>query len=47
VTPRGLIDCLIASVARRNPAEVLAADTDLSRVATIVAIDLDDASIEA
>jgi predicted nucleic acid-binding protein len=47
VTPRGLIDCMIASVARRNQAAILAADTDLSRVARIVGIDLDDASIKA
>lgn len=46
VTPRGLIDCIIASVARRNQATLLAADTDLSRVARIVGIDLDDASIK-
>ncbi len=47
VTPRGLIDCMIASVARRNQAAMLAADTDLSLVARIVGIDLDDASIQA
>jgi len=47
VTPRGLIDCMIASVARRNQATLLVADTDLSRVARIVGIDLDDASVKA
>lgn len=47
VTPRGLIDCMIASVARRNQATLLAADSDLSRVATVVGINLDDASIKA
>lgn len=47
VTPRGLIDCMIAAVARRNQATLLAADADLSRVAEIVGIDLDDASIKA
>lgn len=47
VTPRGLVDCLIASVARRNRAALLAADADLIRVARIVGIDLDDASIKA
>ena len=46
VTPRGLIDCLIASVARRNHATLLAADADLSRVARVVGIDLDVASIK-
>lgn len=47
VTPRGLIDCMIASVARRNQAALLAADADLSRVAKIAGIDLDEASIKA
>ena len=47
VTPRGLIDCMIASVALRNQATLLAADADLSRVAEIVGIDLDEASIKA
>jgi predicted nucleic acid-binding protein len=47
ITPRGLIDCMIASVARRNQAAVLTADSDLSRVARVVGIDLDDASITA
>ena len=46
VTPRGLIDCLISSVARRNQATLLAADADLSRVAGVVGIDLDVASIK-
>jgi predicted nucleic acid-binding protein len=46
VTPRGLIDCMIASVARRNQAAVLTADSDLSRVAGIVGIDLDHGSIK-
>ncbi|HEX6394844.1 MAG TPA: PIN domain nuclease [Acidimicrobiales bacterium] len=46
VTPRGLIDCMIAAVARRNQATLLAADTDISRVARIVGINLDDASIK-
>ena len=47
VTPRGMVDCMIASVALRNRATLLAADLDLSRVASIVGIDLDDASIRA
>jgi predicted nucleic acid-binding protein len=44
VTPRGLLDCLIASVARRHAATLLAQDTDLSRVAAAVGIDVDRAS---
>ena len=47
VTPRGMVDCMIASVALRHGASLLAADVDLGRVATIVGIDLDDASITA
>jgi predicted nucleic acid-binding protein len=44
VTPRGMVDCMIASVALRNRATLLAADVDFSRMAIIVGIDLDDAS---
>ena len=44
VTPRGMVDCLIASVAHRHQATLLVADRDLSRVAGVVGIDLDDAS---
>ena len=47
VTPRGMVDCMIASVALRHRATLLAADVDLSRVATIVGIELDDASSRA
>jgi len=47
VTPRGLIDCLIASVALRHQATLLAADADLSRVARVVGIELDRASTTA
>ncbi len=41
VTPRGLLDCLIAAVAWRSGATLLAQDIDLSRVATIVGIPID------
>ena len=44
ITPRGMVDCMIASVAHRHGATLLAADADLSRVAEVVGIDLDDAS---
>jgi len=47
VTPRGMVDCMTASVALRHRATLLASDADLSRVAAIVGIDLDDASISA
>lgn len=46
VTPRGLIDCLIASVAQRHEAALLSADADLSRIAQVVGIDLDRASTD-
>jgi len=45
VTPRGMVDCMIASVARRHGATLLAHDADLSRVASVVGIELDDASL--
>ncbi len=44
VTPRGMVDCMIASVAHRHGAALLASDADLVRVAHVVGIDLDDAS---
>lgn len=44
ITPRGMIDCLIAAVALRHGAKLLAADADLSRVAGVVGISLDGAS---
>ena len=47
VTPRGLIDCMIASVAWRRGATVLAHDADLDRVARVVGIELDRASLRA
>lgn len=44
ITPRGLIDCMIASVALRTEAVLLAHDADLNRVAKVVGIEMDDAS---
>ena len=44
ITPRGLVDCMIASVAQRHRATLLALDVDLARVASIIGIELDDAS---
>jgi predicted nucleic acid-binding protein len=41
VTPRGMVDCLIAAVAQRLGVALLAADADLVRVAAVVGIDLD------
>jgi predicted nucleic acid-binding protein len=44
VTPRGLIDCMIAAVAMRNNAELLAYDGDFVKLATIVSLRLDPAT---
>jgi hypothetical protein len=44
VTPRGLIDCMIAAVALRHEATLLTADADLERVAVVMGIDLDRSS---
>jgi predicted nucleic acid-binding protein len=41
VTPRGMVDCMIASVAARHEAALLARDADLVRVATVIGITLD------
>jgi hypothetical protein len=45
VTPRGMIDCMIASVAYRHGATLLAHDADMSRVADVVGIEMDPASL--
>jgi len=47
VTPRGLIDCMIAAVAWRSGATLLAHDADLDRVARVIGIELDRASLRA
>ncbi len=44
ITPRGLVDCMIAAVAWRQQATLLACDADLSHVARIAGIELDDSS---
>ena len=41
VTPRGMVDCMIAAVALRNGAAVLAADSDLGRVADVMGIEME------
>ena len=45
ITPRGMVDCMIASVAWRRGAALLTADADLDRVARLIGIDLDDATL--
>lgn len=47
VTPRGMIDCMIAAVAWRSGAAVLAWDADLDRVARLIGIEVDGASLRA
>ncbi len=44
ITPRGLVDCMIAAVAERLDAGLLAADAHLARIARVVGIRLDAAS---
>jgi predicted nucleic acid-binding protein len=45
VTPGGLLDCMIAAVAWRRGASVLSYDADMARVADVVQIELDEASL--
>lgn len=47
ITPRGMIDCMIATVAWRSDATLLAHDVDLDRVAGVIEIKLDAASLRA
>lgn len=47
VTPRGMVDCMIAAVAWRYRAAILSHDVDLDRVAQVVGIDMDDASLRS
>jgi predicted nucleic acid-binding protein len=44
ITPRGMIDCMIAAVAWRQGATLLCCDADLERVANVIGIGLDEAS---
>ncbi len=45
ITPRGMIDCMIAAVAWRRGAGLLCFDVDLERVASVIGIELDEASV--
>jgi predicted nucleic acid-binding protein len=47
VTPRGLVDCMIAAVALRHGSSVLAHDIDFARVARVMGLQLDSASLIA
>lgn len=44
VTPRGMIDCMIAAVAWRSRAALLSYDRDLDQVARVIGIEQDPAS---
>lgn len=45
ITPRGMLDCMIAAVAWRHGATLLAHDADMDRVARLTEIRLDAASL--
>jgi predicted nucleic acid-binding protein len=47
ITPRGMLDCMIAAVAWRRRATLLAHDANMDRVARVVEIELDTASLRA
>ncbi len=47
VTPRGMLDCMIAAVAWRSGATLLAHDVDMSRIAGVLQIQLDESSRRA
>jgi predicted nucleic acid-binding protein len=40
-----MIDCMIAAVAWRNAASLLALDADMARLARVIGIAVDDASV--
>lgn len=41
LTPRGLVDCMIASIALRSDAAILAADRDFEQMASILPLRID------
>jgi predicted nucleic acid-binding protein len=45
VTPRGMVDCMIAAVAWRRAATLLAYDVVMARVACVIGIEIDGASL--
>lgn len=47
VTPRGMVDCMIASVALRREATLLSQDADMDRLARVAGIGMDRASLRA
>jgi predicted nucleic acid-binding protein len=47
VTPRGMVDCMIAAVSLRRAATLLSHDADMDRLAQVAGIALDEASLRA
>jgi len=47
VTPRGMVDCMIAAVALRRGATLLSYDADMDRLAGAAGIALDEASLRS
>jgi len=47
VTPRGMVDCMIVAVAYRRGAALLSWDVDMDRVAQVIGVELDEASLRA
>ena len=47
VTPRGMVDCMIVAVAYRRRAALLSWDVDIDRVAQVIGVELDEASLRA
>ena len=45
VTPRGMVDCMIAAVALRHGATLLSHDADMDRLAEVAGIARDEASL--
>lgn len=46
-TPRGMVDCMIAAVAWRCNANLLSCDVDMDRIAGVIGIEMDAASLRA
>ena len=45
ITPRGMVDCMIAAVAHRRALTLLAWDADMIRVAEVIGVDVDEGSL--
>jgi predicted nucleic acid-binding protein len=47
VTPRGIVDCMVAAVALRRGVTLLSHDADMDRLAEVAGIAMDEASLRA